>query len=74
MKTQDTILTIPRQMIGESELIVLPKEQYDEFLRLRKQEERRLWEEKDTDEAMRVYLKEKKAGKLKILRSLADLD
>ena len=74
MKTQDTILTIPRWMTGKSELVVLPKGQYDEFLRLQKQEERRLWEEKDTDEAIKVYLKEKKAGKLKILRSLADLD
>ena len=74
MKNQDTILTIPRWMTGKSELVVLPKGQYDEFLRLQKQEERRLWEEKDTDEAIKVYLKEKKAGKLKILRSLADLD
>ena len=74
MKTQDTILTIPRWMTGKSELVVLPKGQYDEFLRLQKQEERRLWEEKDTDEAIKVYLKEKKAGKLKILQSLADLD
>ena len=74
MKTEDTILTIPRWMTGKSELVVLPKGQYDEFLRLRKQEEKRLWEEKDTDEAIKVYLKEKKAGKLKILRSLADLD
>ena len=72
MKNQDAILTIPRWMTGKSELVVLPKGQYDEFLRLQKQEERRLWEERDTDEAIRVYLKEKKAGKLKILRSLVE--
>lgn len=60
-------------MTGKSELVVLPKGQYDEFLRLRKQEERRLWEEKDTDEAIADYLEAKKKGKLKILRSLKDL-
>ncbi len=73
MKTEDTILTIPRWMTGKSELVVLPKGQYDEFLHLRKQEERRLWEEKDTDEAIADYLEAKKKGKLKILRSLKDL-
>ena len=73
MKTQNAILTIPRWMTGKSELVVLPKGQYDEFLRLRKQEERRVWEEKDTDEAIADYLEAKKKGKLKILRSLKDL-
>ena len=37
-------------------------------------EERRRWEEADTDRAIAVYLREKKQGKLKRLKSLADLD
>ena len=74
MSTKDAVVTIPRRLTGKSDLVVLQKSQYDEFLRLKEQEARRQWEEKDTDEAIRIYLKEKKAGKLKVLRSLADLD
>ena len=74
MKTQTVVATIPRQLIGKSDLVVLRKSQYDEFLRLQEQEVKRLWEEKDTDEAIKIYLKEKKTGKLKVLKSLADLD
>ena len=74
MKTQAVVATMPRQLIGKSDLVVLRKSQYDEFLRLQEQEVKRLWEEKDTDEAIKIYLKEKKTGKLKVLKSLADLD
>ena len=74
MKTQTIVATIPRQLIGKSDLVVLQKSQYEDLLRLQEREARRQWEEKDTDEAIKVYLKEKKVGKLKVLKSLADLD
>jgi len=63
------IITIPKEIVKKGELVIIPKSEYEEFLRLRKQRE---WEEKDTDEAIRVFKEEKK--KLLKIKSLADID
>lgn len=57
-----SIVTIPKKLIEKGELVVVPRKEYEEVIKIRR---RLLWEEKDTDEAIRVFEKEKKAGKLK---------
>jgi len=63
-------ITIPKKLIKKGDLVLIPRSDYDELLRLRKQRE---WEEKDTDEAIRVFKKEKKESKLLKIKSLAGL-
>jgi len=65
------IITIPKEIVKKGELVIIPKSEYEEFLRLRKQRE---WEEKDTDEAIRVFKEEKKKKKLLKIKSLAELE
>lgn len=55
-------ITIPTKLAKKGDLIAVPRREYEEFLKLR---ERLLWEEKDTDEAIQVFEKEKGLGKLK---------
>lgn len=69
----DTI-TIPKKLIKEKELVLVPRRRYEEFLELEKIIKKRLAEEKDTNAAIRIYKKEGKQGKLKTIKSLADLD
>ena len=64
-------ITIPKKLIKKGDLVLIPRSDYDELLRLRKQRE---WEEKDTDEAIRVFKKEKKESKLLKIKSLAGLE
>ncbi|KKS33986.1 MAG: hypothetical protein UU96_C0010G0001 [Parcubacteria group bacterium GW2011_GWC2_42_13] len=64
------VITIPKKLVQKDDLVILPRKDYEEFLRLRL---RREWEEKDTDEAIRIFNEERKKKKLKILKSLADL-
>ena len=68
-----TTITIPEKLIGEKELIVIPRKKYEEFIGLEKLLKNRMAEEKDLDKAIAIYKKEKAQNKLKILRSLADL-
>ena len=63
-------VTIPKKLTKGEELLVVPRKTFEEFLRWQK---RREWEEKDTDEAIRVFEKELRGGKLKKLKSLAGL-
>lgn len=56
------ILTIPKNLIKRGELVIIPKDQFRKMTALAS---RLLWEEKDTDEAIRVFEKERRAGKLK---------
>ena len=65
------IITIPKAIAKKGELVLIPRSEYEEFLRLRRQRE---WEEKDTDEAIKVFKKEKKEKKLLKVESLAELD
>lgn len=74
MSTQPQTLIIPRNIANKDDLVVIPRGIYNEFLNWKKFTEKRLAEEKDVDEAIRIYKQEKKAGKLKLLKSLADLD
>lgn len=66
-------LTIPRNLIKNDDLVILPRRRYEEFLNLEKMIEKRLAEETDTDLAIQTYKKEKQQGKLKTIKSLADL-
>ncbi len=68
-----TTITIPKNLMGEKELIVIPRKKYEEFVNLEKLLKSRKTEEKDIDKAIAIYTKEKAQGKLKILKSLADL-
>jgi len=70
MKNMNTI-TIPKDLTKESDLVVIPRKKYEEFLGF---EKRRLAEELDTDSAIKIYKKEKRQGKLRVVRSLANLD
>ncbi len=55
-------------------MVIVPRREYEEVLKWRKFAEKRMAEERDTDEAIGVYKREKRAGKLKSVKSLADLD
>jgi len=65
-----TTITIPEKLIKEKELIVIPRKKYEEFVNLEKLLKNRIAEEKDVDEAITIYKREKAQNKLK---SLADL-
>jgi len=65
------VITIPREMARKGELVLIPRKEYEEFLRLREKRER---EERDTDEAIRVFKEEKRRKKLSRIKSLAELD
>ena len=58
-------------MAKEGDLVLIPRSEYEEFLKLRKQRE---WEKKDTDEAIMVFKEEKKKNKLLKIKSLAELE
>lgn len=66
-------LTIPKNLIQNDDLIVLPRKQYEVFLDIKNKWMKMLSEEKDTDEAIALYKKERKQGKLKVLKSLSSL-
>jgi hypothetical protein len=65
------IITIPKEILKKGDLVLIPRKEYEEFLRLRKQRE---WEERDTDLAIKIFKEEKKKKKLIKINSLADLD
>ncbi len=67
------MITIPKSFISNDDLVVLPRKKYEFFVNISKLWNKRLAEEKDTDEAVSIYKKEKKQGKLKILKSLSSL-
>ena len=66
----DNTITIPKKVTKGEELLVISRKTFEEFLRWQK---RREWEEKDTDEAIRIFKKEKKEGKLLRIKSLAEI-
>jgi len=68
-----TTITIPKNLIREKELIVIPRKKYEEFIGLEKLLKNKIAEEKDIDKAIAIYIKEKSQNKLKTLKSLADL-
>ncbi|MBI2454196.1 MAG: hypothetical protein HYV54_01310 [Parcubacteria group bacterium] len=56
-----------------ADFVLVPRKEYEELLGLKKTLRSKSGEIKNTDSAVRVYLKEKKQKKLKVLKSLADL-
>ena len=75
-----TTITIPKNLINEKDLIIIPRRQYKSLLRSSKSgflksysKSDTIYDEIDTDEAVSIYKKEKKQGKLKVLKSLANL-
>lgn len=66
-------ITIPEELTKEKELVLIPRRKYEEFLTLEKILGKRLAEETDIDLSIQIYKKEKQRGKLKTIKSLADL-
>jgi len=64
------ILTIPKKLAQKGDLILVPRADYEEMIKIKK---RLLWEEKDTDEAIRVFEKERKTGKLRKAYSFSEI-
>lgn len=67
-------ITIPKNLIKNDDLVIIPRQKYEEFLDLERIIGKRLVEEADIDLAIKIYKKEKRQGKLKTIKSLADLD
>lgn len=67
-------ITIPKKLAEKDDLIIIPRKRYEEFLGLEKIVEKKITEEADTNLAVKIYKKEKQQKKLKIIKSLADLD
>ncbi len=64
------VITIPKEIAKKGDLVLIPRKEYEEFLKLK---EKREWEEKDTKEAIKVFNKEKKGKGLVKIKSLAEL-
>ena len=62
------VLTIPKKLAQMGDLVLVPKADYEEAMRTRT---RLLAEEADTDQAIRVFEKERKANQLKKARGFA---
>ncbi|MFH1956777.1 MAG: hypothetical protein ABIJ28_03970 [Patescibacteria group bacterium] len=73
MSTQPQTCIIPRNIANKDDLVVIPRGIYNEFLNCKKFAEKRLSEEKEADEAIRIYKQEKKAGKLKTASSFSEI-
>jgi len=65
-----TTITIPKKIAQSGDLILIPKKEYDRLLKLG---QRLLWEERDTDEAIEIFGREKKAGKLKSANNFSSI-
>lgn len=74
MKTLEKISKIRPNFAVNKNIVVVSKKEYSDFLVYQKNIQRKQEEERDIDEAVSVYKKEKKVGKLKKLKSLAELD
>lgn len=64
------IISIPKKMWQKGDLVIIPRVEYEEALKVK---QRLLWEEEDTDEAIRVFDREKKIGKLKKVSSFSEI-
>ena len=62
------VLTIPRELARRGDLLLVPRADYEEAMRVKG---RLLLEEAETDEAIRIFEKERKGSKLKKTRSFA---
>lgn len=66
-------IDIPKSLLKEKKLVLLPQKDYQRFLNLEKIVKGRLAEITDTDLAIKIYKREKRQGKLKAIKSLAEL-
>ncbi|MBU3926074.1 hypothetical protein KJ763_02815 [Patescibacteria group bacterium] len=64
-------ITIPKNLIKNDDLVVIPRKEYEEFLEIKKEERGRVTE-KDVLRWSREAQKLKKADKLPTLRSLKE--
>lgn len=69
-----TPITITKKFIKNDDLVILPRKKYEEFIVLEKILKQRLKEESDTDNAIEVYKKEKRLGKLQHIASLSEIE
>ena len=65
-----TIIKIPKEMVKNGDLVLISRNEYETFLTLLKE---RNTEEKNADNAIKVFLKEKKQKKLIKINSLKEL-
>jgi len=65
-----TAITIPKKITKEGDLILIPKKEYEHLLEVSR---RLLWEEQDTDEAIKIFEREKKFGKLKSANNFSSI-
>ena len=63
-----TTVTIPKKLTQKGDLVIIPRKEYERFLKFQQKLE---WEEKDVDEAINVFKKERRSKKLKLARSFA---
>ncbi|MDI6766190.1 MAG: hypothetical protein QME52_05140 [Bacteroidota bacterium] len=66
-------ITISKKYIKNDDLVILPRKKYEEYLALVELLKKHRNEEVDTEEAIAIYKKEKRQGKLKVISSLSDL-
>lgn len=64
------ILTIPKKLTQKGELVIVPRVEYEKALKISR---RLLWEEKDTDEAINAFEKERKANTLKKASTFSEI-
>ena len=65
-------ITIPKKLIKNNDLVIIPRKEYEEYLELKEKRKEQVTEEnvlRWSEEAKRL----KKAGKLPFLRSLKEL-
>lgn len=63
-------IKIPVEIKKNENIVLISQKKYENFLKLLEQ---RKWEEEDTDEAIKIFKKEKKAGKLFKINSFFDI-
>ncbi len=61
-------ITIPKKVKTKEDLILIPKKEYERLVKL---SQRLFWEEQDTNEAIKIFEREKKSGKLKSASSFS---
>lgn len=65
-----TTITIPKKLTQKGDLVVIPRKEYERFLKI---QQRLRWEEGDTEEAINIFKKEKRLGKLKFAKNFTDI-
>ena len=64
------ILTIPKKLLQKGELVIVPRADYEDAIQIKR---RLLWEEKDTDDAIAIFEKERGEGLLRKTSSFSSV-